>query len=100
MCVSVCRWSVEDNRHTFFYYANYPDFYILFFIILFFPETEFQVIKIKGATPYDAAPQDEQFEREKTGSLCFDVDKVKSFQGKTQSTFHYVFCPITYDYYV
>ena len=31
----------------------------------------------------DAAPSDELFEREKTGSLCFDVDMVKSFQGKT-----------------
>ena len=35
------------------------------------------VIKTEGATPYDVAPSDEKFEREKTGSLCFDVDMVK-----------------------
>ena len=38
-------------------------FYILFFIILFFPETECQVIKIKGATPYDVAPSVLRIER-------------------------------------
>jgi hypothetical protein len=61
----VCRCVDRPSRiiDTPFFCANYPDFYILFFIILFFPETEFQVIKIKGAAPYDAAPSVLRIER-------------------------------------
>ena len=52
------------------------------FFTIFSSKLQIVFAKSISKSVEDAAPSDELFEREKTGSLCFDVDKVKSFQGK------------------
>ena len=67
--------AISSNRQTNIQKRFYQNHYLILSVYS-------DVIKIKGATPYDAAPSVEQFERERPNLLLFGIYRSSHFRAR------------------